>query len=414
LATKHLTDAFIRGANSGDAAQVEYFDSQVKGLSIRITSKGKKVWSLFYTSPATGKRRRMKLGEYVYPNGMSLSAARAKAVIERGNIGEGKDPAQVKVDAAAAASREQTVQSLIDDYLQRYVAVRRLRSGDQTAARLARNVSPLIGGIKLSALHRRDIVRVVNEVVGRGSLTEANRTFDNLRAMVRWAVGQGILDSNIMDAMARPAKSNTRDRVLSGDEIQKILRGHSSLRTSSNVLDIIELLFATACRAAEIGELERNEVDLEAGLIRLPGRRVKNGRDFDIPITEKAEKVLRRALARNTGKWVFPNKENSGGTDSGVIGRAINRMRDRIDVQDFTAHDIRRSWATMAAELGVAPHVIAAALNHVSVNSGVTFASYLKHDYMKERRQAHALVESRIHALMAGTDNIVPISKAQL
>lgn len=402
-----LTDRFCMGATSVGSSQTDYFDEQATGLSLRVMASGKKVWNYNYTSPVSKKRGRIKLGEYTTKGGMSLETARLKAALERGKLIDGVDPAVSRREAESASLREQTVQTLVQDYMQRHVALHELRSGKQIEARFNRNVIPLIGKVRLSALHRRDVVRVVNAVVGRGSLTEANRTFDNLRALIRWAVGQGVLDVNIMDAMPRPAKTQTRDRVLNADEIVAVFNGHHSLKTSENVIDIIHLLFATGCRAAEIGELEKSEVDLENRVINLPARRVKNGRNFSVPLTDSAIQILSKAVERNPGHWVFPNRAHTGGTNSDVIAKAINRMRDRIGVVDWTAHDIRRTWATLAGELGVLPHVIAASLNHVSVNSGVTFAHYLKHDYMKERRKAHALVEAHINGMRLGVDNVI-------
>jgi integrase len=60
---------------------------------------------------------------------------------------------------------------------------------------------------------------------------------------------------------------------------------------------------------------------------------------------------------------------------------------------EFTLHDLRRTWATRAADLGVHPWVIEAHLNHVSgVVSGVS-AIYNRYSYLKEARTAVRLVE---------------------
>jgi integrase len=46
--------------------------------------------------------------------------------------------------------------------------------------------------------------------------------------------------------------------------------------------------------------------------------------------------------------------------------RAKKILDQRIGIAEWTLHDLRRTTATMMAELGVLPHVIETALNHVS------------------------------------------------
>src|SRR5262245_64021571 len=45
-----------------DRPRIEYFDAEVPGLSLRITSDGVKTWSLLYRHH--GRRRRLTLGRY--------------------------------------------------------------------------------------------------------------------------------------------------------------------------------------------------------------------------------------------------------------------------------------------------------------------------------------------------------------
>jgi hypothetical protein len=54
-----------------------------------------------------------------------------------------------------------------------------------------------------------------------GAGVEANRVFEDVRSMVRWARGRGDLDSNLTEGMRRPTETQERDRWLSDDEIRK-------------------------------------------------------------------------------------------------------------------------------------------------------------------------------------------------
>ena len=86
-----------------------------------------------------------------------------------------------------------TVATLVESYLAKHVRPN-LRSAKQVERRLCKNVLPLVGSVRLADLHRRDINRVLDQIVGRGRLVEANRVFGDIRAVLRWAVARGDLD----------------------------------------------------------------------------------------------------------------------------------------------------------------------------------------------------------------------------
>src|SRR5262249_35162989 len=68
-----LTDRFCASAKSPNVVQTDYYDAQVTGLALRVTSKGTRSWTLLHGTP----RRRVTLGRY--PS-LSLAAARARAI----------------------------------------------------------------------------------------------------------------------------------------------------------------------------------------------------------------------------------------------------------------------------------------------------------------------------------------------
>lgn len=207
---QELTDRFCAKAKPHGIAQTEYFDTVVRGLSL-VAGANTRTFYLHYTAQSNGKRRRMKLG--TYPD-MTLAAARQKARDARGDVGQGLDPLAEK--RALAAS--QTVHDLVENYITREAS--KNRSHAAIARRLRKNVSALIGDVKLSALHRRDLTRCIDAVKDRGADVEANRVFEDIRAMVRWARGRGDLDENLVDGMSKPSETKSRDRVLTVDEIR--------------------------------------------------------------------------------------------------------------------------------------------------------------------------------------------------
>ena len=120
---------------------------------------------------------------------------------------EGRDPRRVLKAADAAA--QMTVGDLIGSYLEKHVRPN-LRSAHHMELRLAANVTPIIGDIRLADLHRRDVNRVLDPIIARKRPTQARLVFQDLRAMLRWAVSRGDLDRNPMEGLDRPGSAKRR------------------------------------------------------------------------------------------------------------------------------------------------------------------------------------------------------------
>jgi hypothetical protein len=253
-----LTDRFCAGAKPLHGQRTDYFDTVASGLALRVTVNGHRSWSYCFTSPRDGKWSRATIGTYP---GTSLAAARGKALEARGHVEAGNDP---RLHLAGQASAGMTVAALVDAYLADPERAA-LRSRNEIERRLRRNVLPVIGSVRLSELRRRDVRNVTDAIMRRGRNVEATRVFEDVRAMVRWAVQNEYLDANPLDGMNKPAEATASDRVLVESEIQILWTGlQVSLAKSVQCQRIIQLCLVTAQRVGEVAGMTRSELDLKA------------------------------------------------------------------------------------------------------------------------------------------------------
>ena len=85
---------------------------------------------------------------------------------------------------------------------------------------LEKDVLPTIGGELLGTIERADITAIVDSVVQRGSPVRANRTFAVIRKVFNWGVEKGYIDYAPTFRMKMPAKEQSRDRILTDEEIK--------------------------------------------------------------------------------------------------------------------------------------------------------------------------------------------------
>ena len=391
-----LTDRFCDRAKSS-SAQTDYFDENVSGLALRVSAKGVKAWTLHFTG-ATGKRARITLGRY--PS-TSLAHARTLALDAKAAVADGRDP--------RGAGDEMTVNDLAARYVEMHAST--LRSADEVKRRIYRNIVPVIGNVKLAELHRRDATRVIDGVTKRNAPTEAMRSFQDLRAMLRWAVSRGDLDNNPIEGMRKPQGSKPRERVLSDDEIRTLWNSlPQALARNPDYQRVIKLCLVTGQRVGEVVGMTQSELDRKHKLWRLPGARTKNGHPHAVPLSPLAIELIGKA----DGEQVFPNSKGAGALPPIVVAQTIYSAQERFGIPHWTVHDLRRTALTNMAKLGIAPIVLGHIANHrTTTKAGMTLSVYVHHAYEKEKREALELWADRLQGIIAGGSEVVPMQRGK-
>jgi integrase len=394
-----LNDRLI-ATRKAEGAPLDLFDAKTKGLNLRVAPSGLKTWFLVYTAPNTGKRARVKLGTYP---ATGLAKARTLALEARTKIEEGTDPRDLEpeddVDTGPA-----TVATLAATYL----AKKRIKSKRELERRLRVDVLPIIGNVPLSELHRRDAHRVFDPILERNSPSSAKKAHADLRAMIRWAVERGDLDHNPIDGLKVPSKSAPRERFLSEDEIAMLWKAWPKALPAPVAL-ALKLALTTGQRIGEITGMSMEELDLAKAVWNLPASRTKNAHPHSVALSGLALDLIAeaRALGHGINGRLFRLSTKTVANEISVA-----RQRGVLPIKDWSAHDLRRTFCTHLAILGVSPVTIGACVNHRgTTKQGVTLSTYVRYDFGREKREAMELWGERLAAIACGkvSAEITPI-----
>ena len=418
-----LTDRSIE-ALKPKAARYGVWDEARKGFGIRITPRGVKsfVWVYHFD----GRARRLTFG--IYPR-LSLADAGVKLAEAKNLLAKGIDPGTRAVAEREAERHAETVAELVEAYLDRYARARK-RSAFEDERVLRKDVLPHWGRRKAKDITRRDIVRLLNEVVDRGAPIQANRTLTILRRMFRFAIGQAIVEISPCDQVEAPSAENQRDRVLSDDEIRLFWNTLDTASMEPNARRALRLMLVTGQRKGEVIGIHQREVDPIKALWLLPAERSKNGREHLIPLSGPALQILTERPANEAG-YLFPSSLTGQPYRGQSIDHATRylfaarktratKRRPRPaappplagKMEPFTPHDIRRSVATRMRELGISRADVKMVLNHVQ---GDVTARYDRYDGFAEKKRALDLWAKRLMQIVAGeqpTDNVVELARA--
>ena len=195
-------------------------DGKITGLYLVVQPSGAKSWALRYR--AAGKPAKLTLGPYP---ALDLANARRRAEEAIGDVASGKDPAAEKKAAREAQKAAEFDRRSGRDrrrIVHREVrqAERRRVLGARGQALLAKEINPKFGSKRLIEVKKSDIHDLLDEIVDRGAPIVANRTLAVLRRLCNWAVERGVIDASPCDKIKAPAPEESRDRVLSNDEVR--------------------------------------------------------------------------------------------------------------------------------------------------------------------------------------------------
>lgn len=382
------------------------------GLYIRIQTAGKASWEVRYT--IHGKRKFYALGQYPQ---VSLADAKLEALRVKAEAKSGIDPQVEKQKNQRAPIN--TINELFEDWYQDLS--KRLKFPNIPKRIYEKEIKPLIGKYPIEDVSARDIRDIIQKVEQSGRPTTANDTLMYCKQLFNHACKLDLARSNpaspfnVSDA---GGIEKSRERALSREEVAKlftVLRANPAAFTRDNYL-AVALLLALGVRKNELIAAKWEEFDFDKQLWHLSTSRSKTGAAITIPLADAVLPWLTELKQRAFGsEYLFPSRKAGGKRPhisadtlnhalSKLFGKPLNggtrdyqNAFETTGIDHFTIHDLRRSFRSLLAELGVPGHVAERCLNHKL--KGVE-GIYDRYDYLDERRDAHTKVANLLEPIV--------------
>lgn len=408
--TFKFTKSRLESLPPADSGQVEYGDTVVNGLRIRVGVSGVK--SFCISRKRNGKFIRATLGRF--PD-LTIDNARAKALELLGEVATtGKNPnVERRINEKASVTLADALDTYIEsrdarlsaDTAKQYRSILQNYSGDWMKQPIAsisrervetRHKAVTDGSVWFGA--DRSTLRAG---VGTGSKAQADLWARVLRAICRFAHdhyrdndGKTLLPDPPTMVLSTKRKWHGTVRKTERIRTNELGRWFSALYTvrdiaeqgrddiAAAVCDAVEMAIFTGLRKSEILELSWDRVNLGGRYFWIDT--TKNGDPLELPVTETLLKLFRRRAKMKSadGLLVFPG-------DKGVIkeyrhiierisaGTVPEPNPDLIKPIPFKWHDGRRTFGTVAELVGVGNYILKRLLNHRTMRSADVTQGYL-------------------------------------
>ena len=368
MSTCKITKSFVDKLVLPDSREVFCRDSELKGFAVRVTSGGSKAFVL--EKRINRKLKRITLGRY--PE-ITAEMARKEALKYLGEIATGIDPIAKRMQAK---SETMTLCQVWEDY-------KRVKSNlkPSTYTQYEMFLNGVLKDWKTKRLTNitKDMVSSRHsELLKSHSPSYANTALRITSAIYKFARGQyednnglSLFPHNPVERLGQLkawAKENRRQTVIKPHELP-IWYKHlqemkfDTLAESHHVgADYMLFLLLTGLRKNEGAKLTWEHVDFADKTIHIPD--TKNNEPLTLPLSDLLIDILNYRLRFKTNDYVFSSRKTQY---LAYPEKAMRHLR-KVSGVEFTFHDLRRTFITVAESLDISGYAIKRLVNHKNGN----------------------------------------------
>lgn len=373
-------------------ADVIAWDTELVGFGCKVTPKGKRSYFLYYRN-SEGEQRRPAIGTHG-----ATRPENARAIARRwlAEVAEGKDPSQSRTDGRAAP----TVRDLCERYMAEHAETRKKATSIRGDRRLIdKHLIPVLGAKKVASVNRPDIAALHHSL--RATPYEANRVLAMTSKMFSLAERWDLRPDG-----SNPAKNverypeKKRERYLSGDEVARLWAvlhsADAAAKASPSAIAAIKLLLLTGRRLSEVLGLRWAWIDLDIKVMRLPD--TKNGA-LTVSLADAAVEVFADLKAEGRdATFVIAGRQK--GTSLVNLQKPWQALRALAGLDEVRIHDLRHTYASIGAGLGMSLPLIGRLLGHTQAATTARYA-HLAQDPVRIAADAIGAEMMRLAAVTA-------------
>lgn len=348
-------------------------DTEVKGFGVRRRNGQP---SYFLQTRVNGRLRWITIGTHGSP--WTPVSARKEALKLLQDVASGEDPNHTKKTKRGIP----TFREASELFLEEHGAKISPRTFEEYKRMIEKTIIPTIGTRQVNDLDRADVARA-HKLWGEKKKRNANHALAVLSKFISWLEEQGFRPDNTNPCRGiKKYPENRIERYLSSEEFvtlgEVLIEAEQTGEEDQYIIAAIRLLIFTGARLSEILTLKWEDVDLERGIIFL--KQSKTGQK-PVFLNEPARDILATLPKLAKNPYVIIGKKI--GSHLINLQKPWRRIRAKAGLDDVRLHDLRHSFASLAAGSGASLPLIGGLLGHTQPQTTARYA-HLAHNPLKE------------------------------
>lgn len=280
---------------------------------------------------------------------------------------------------------------IIDEFIE---SLKEKKATENTLASYERDIMKFSNyfeekGKKVFNLKKSDMQEYIDYLkLNNKSNSTISRSIASIKAFYKFLLSKGIAEENIANGVDAPKVDRKEPMILNSAEIEKLLAqpDENELKGQRDKV-MLQILYATGIRVTELISLRIDDVNLNAGYIKVK----KKNSERHIPLGNLALKELKEYLNKvrplliktEDEKTLFINTNGNKMTRQGYW-KILKQYKEQANIdKDITPHTIRHSFAVHMLKSGAEIKTVQELLGHTDVASTLLYTQMANIDEKK-------------------------------
>jgi integrase/recombinase XerC len=245
-------------------------------------------------------------------------------------------------------------------------------------------------GKEVSLVGKNELRDFLAHELARGiSRKSLARRISGIKMFFRYLIEEGLVEDNSILTVETPRAEKRLPKTLSQEQMKILLRGIEGKRPLDiRNIAMLSFLYGTGARVSELVALNREDLDVHTGLVRLRG---KGGKERIVP----AGSFVMERIAQ----WFELRHDFSEAVFTSLRGRRISERQVRNIIEatlratalslPLSPHGMRHSFATHLLENGADIRVVQELLGHMSLSTTQIYTHVARDRLVSAYRRFH-------------------------
>lgn len=220
------------------------------------------------------------------------------------------------------------------------------------------------------------------------STSTVARKTSSLKMFFLFHLGEGLIEHTPMNNIQSPRAEKRLPKVLSTDEVTKLIESvNGDFKYSIRDKAILELLYGCGLRVSELLNLRKEDIFLKEDFIRVKG---KGSKERIIPMGSKAKEAIiyyineqRPTLDKKNSAFLFLTRRGNKLSRMGLWKRFHQYLAKSGITKSCTPHTLRHSFATHLLERGASLRTVQLLLGHSDISTTQIY-THVDRNYLRE------------------------------